>query len=121
MTDTPIITANMLRANGACKTQVELFERTFPNGAKVTVANARKYGALFEVAWAARAWLTSAQAQEAYYAAVRPEREAFDAAKCQARGAYDAAERRPLEAYRAACAVAFVQAYIQQEKAANGG
>ena len=57
------ITADMLREKRACKEQVALFERLFPNGAafrseKAAVRAAEKVADRFDWTWAARHLLT---------------------------------------------------------------
>ena len=47
------ITLKELRLIGACEPQVELFKATFGTEAELTVENALRYGALFDINWIA--------------------------------------------------------------------
>jgi len=47
------ITLKQLRLIGACEPQVELFKETFGTEAELTVENAIRYGALFDIEWIA--------------------------------------------------------------------
>ena len=47
------ITLKELRLIGACEQQVELFKETFGTEVELTVENALRYGALFDIDWIA--------------------------------------------------------------------
>ena len=47
------ITLKQLRLIGACEPQVELFKEIFGTEAELTVENALRYGALFDIDWIA--------------------------------------------------------------------
>jgi hypothetical protein len=83
------ITVDMLRGRGACKLQVEEFERRFPDGVEVSVAAAVAVANIFDWDWAAEN-LLPCSAWQAYAAAVEPAWQACDAAVVSAREAYNA-------------------------------
>ena len=123
------ITAAMLRKHGACKEQVEIFRREWPDGAVVNRTNALRAVALeLDVNWVALELLSGAalvQYRKAAGAADTQYRKAVDAAwsqyqKAEAGGAALAACRKAQEAAWAehykAIALAFVEAVKKMEK-----
>ena len=85
------ITAAMLVEKGACHEQVVRFRAEWPDGAAVTIRNARKAVALgLDLDWLANEMLT-APALEAYEKATAPAREACEKATAPAWEAYEKA------------------------------
>ena len=83
------ITLKQLRLIGACEPQVDLFKETFGTEAELTVENAIRYGALFDINWIANKVLKGDKLAD-----YRAKRDALYAD------------------YRAKCATAFVEAAL---------
>ena len=116
------ITAKMLRDAGACNDQVVLFEREWPNGARVTLTNCRRAIELgLNLDWAACRFLP-APGRAVYEQAVAPAWAAYEQAKAayeQAEAAYEQAEaayEQAKAAYEQAKA-AYEQAWAADEQA----
>ena len=60
----PIMTKQMLIDEGACPSQVDLFEETFGDSVVVTISRAKKVANLFDWGWAIR--LLDAQGRAEY-------------------------------------------------------
>ena len=113
------ITLKQLRLIGACAPQVELFKKTFGTEAELTVENALRYGALFDINWIANKVLkgdklTDYQAKrdalDDDYRAKRDVLVADYGAKCAALVADYGAKNAALFAdYKAKSATAFVE------------
>ena len=118
------ITANMLRAKGACTGQIALFRKFYPKGKNVTLAACLRHATRFNWRWAARN-LLSAPAQKAcikeidtalvaYYKARLAAREVSGKASGAARGAYDRKCATASNAYYKASATAFARAALSE-------
>ena len=127
-----IITAELLRSKNACKAQVALFEQRFPEGMPVTEDICLSVATLFSARWAALN-LLPATARDAYFAAVKPALDAYNAIEAAALDAYSAAAldayftgvgptwdtfvaavRPAQDAFAAAKAVAFARAALSE-------
>jgi len=94
------ITVDMLREADACEDQVDIFAKTFPTGATVTLTNCRKaVAAGLDLTWAADEWLSA------------PARKAYEEATATAWKAYGEAKAPALKAYLEAKAPAFYRAW----------
>ena len=100
------ITSDLLRANEACKDQVELFESLFPEGTEITEDLCVKHASQFDWGWASRNLLNEKQ-RKAYDIAVASAREAYDLAAAPAWEAYDLATASARKAYEIAIASAW--------------
>ena len=90
---TQIITASMLVRARACHDQLVLFRKTFPRGCRVTISNVQKaLNVGLDVDWAVDNF-ASPRAWDAYKAAVKPHRDAFNAAIKPLWDAYKAATK----------------------------
>jgi hypothetical protein len=98
-----MITADTLRAKGACQDQIDLFAQLFPDGVHVTVEAAVAVAGQFDWDWAARNLLS------------KKGMAAYEAAKAPAWAAYEAAEAPAWAAYEAATAPAWAEAYIADQ------
>jgi len=104
------ITADQLQDAGACKDQVAIFRREWPDGATATkksIARALDLG--LDLHWFAGTWLT-ATALEAYEKARATAWEAYEKARAPALEAYEKATAPAWEAYEKATATA-LEAY----------
>ena len=105
------LTAEDLRAAGACTEIVAALEAEWPNGAIVTRATCRRaaeLGADFD--WAAENLLTPT-AREAYKKATATGWEAYEKARATGWEAYEKARATAREAYEKATATAFWRAW----------
>ena len=103
------ITLKQLRSIGACEPQVELFKETFGTEAELTVENAIRYGALFDIELIANKVLKGDKLTD--YRAKRDALYAGYGAKLAALFADHKAKLAPLDAdYWAKRATAFVAA-----------
>ena len=114
------ITAQMLRERHACRDQVGLFEATWPNGARLTLANLRKAARLgFDLDWWAGNFLpatalaeykkAAAPALAAYHKATAPARAEYEKATAPAWAEYQKARAPALAAYHKATAPAWAE------------
>ena len=99
------ITSDLLRANEACKDQVELFESLFPEGTEITEDLCVKHASQFDWGWTSRNLLNKKQ-RESYDLATASARKAYRRAVALAGEAYDLAVATAREAYRRATAPA---------------
>jgi len=106
MSSRKCVTAAMLRAWHACESQVRVFEAEWPQGAALTLRNARRAAVLgLDLNWLARQVLTPS-ALAAYEAVRAPALAAYEAACAPAWAAYEAVRAPALAAYCVACAPA---------------
>ena len=91
----------ILKKHDACRSQIKLFTKHFPDGAPLTVEAALSVSTVFDWNWAAKNLLTALN-RDAYDAAVKPALEAYSAATKPAFDAHEAAMKPALEAYNAA-------------------
>ena len=98
-----MITYRMLEDKGACNTQVELFKKTFPNGAEVSVETAVSVASKFDFDWAAHNLLSEAS-RAAYKEAVAPLWAAYKEAVAPLWAAYEEAVAPLWAAYEEAVA-----------------
>ena len=104
------ITAKMLRDAGACNDRVVLFEREWPNGARVTLTNCRRATELgLSLSWAAHR-LLPAPASAAYRQAIAPAWAAYEQAEAPAWAVYEQAVASAWAAYEQAKVPAFYEA-----------
>ena len=108
-----MITYRMLKAKGACYTQVELFKKTFPEGAKLSVELAVSVASKFDFDWAARNLLSEAS-RAAYEEAVAPLWAAYEEAVAPLWAAYKEAKAPLWAAYEEAKAKLFAELYIKE-------
>jgi hypothetical protein len=106
------ITADMLRAKGACEDQHALFNELFPNGSpksrRAALTAAKRHAGKFDWGWAAKNLLSeSAGAQ--YEAATAPAWAQYKAARGDAWAQYEAARDAAWAQYKAATAPAWAQ------------
>jgi hypothetical protein len=96
-----MITYQMLKAKGACETQVALFKELFPNGAPLTVETALSVANKFDWDWAISN-LLSKEGKAAYEEAEALLLAAYEEAKAPLLAAYEEAEALLLAAYEEA-------------------
>jgi hypothetical protein len=99
------LTRKILQAKGACREQLDMFVRDFPDGTEVTAAVCRANPG-YDYAWVARKLLPP-EKRAAYRAARAPHLAAYQAAEAPLWAAYQAAEALHWAAYEAAVAEAF--------------
>lgn len=63
------LTSEILKAKGACASQVNFFERLYPKGTEITLEECLKHAIVFDWDWAAR-YLLSPALRDTYYAQV---------------------------------------------------
>ena len=81
------ITAEMLKAKGACKPQFKEFCTTWPNGCEITLQNCKRAAKLgFNLDWIAKSFL-SATVWKAYDEATGSAQKAYNKATATARKA----------------------------------
>ena len=104
------ITHSLLVSVDACPKQVELFDKTFPRSAVVTLANCRKAAAAgLDFGFAANHFLSGPQ-HKAYNEATAAAYKAYDEAIAADYKAYNEARAAAYKAYNEATAAAFYQA-----------
>ena len=106
------LTADMLRADDACSTQVALFAREWPTGCDVTIDNARRAIALcLDLDWAV-SFFAARPARRVYIEAKIEARRVFNEATAPAWRAYQMAPVQTWTAYADATAPA-MSAYLE--------
>jgi hypothetical protein len=133
------ITADMLRAKGACEDQHALFNELFPNGSpksrRAALTAAKRHAGKFDWGWAAKnllsesagaqyeaatapAWAQYEAARDAawaqYKAATAPAWAQYEAAGDAAWAQYEAATAPAWAQYKAAMAAAFINALFDE-------
>src|SRR3990167_9180078 len=120
------ITHGMLKEQGACASQIRLFNKTFPNGSPANkeeaLTLALKHADEFDWDWAADNLLT-VPALKAYDEAILPALKAYEEAIApvwrapvwEAFKAYEKAIAPALKAYNEAIATAFVEVFYSLE------
>jgi hypothetical protein len=114
-----MITVELLRAKGACRGQVDLFAKLFPQGAPMTVAAAVAVADRFDWNWAAQN-LLSATASKAYYEATATASKAYNEARATASKTYYEAMATASKTYYEAMATAS-KAYYEARATAFAG
>lgn len=109
------ITYQMIEAEGACHSQVDLFKKLFPNGAPLTVEAAMSVADKFNWDWAARK-LLSKKGWKAYEEAMAPALKVYREATALDLKEYKEAKATAWEAYKEADALAFATAYLNDQK-----
>ena len=109
------LTYTQLKTKGACKDQLQLFKKLFPDGANLrseahAIRLAKAMSPKFDFGWAAENLLTG-PAWAAYKKAEAPARAAYKKAQAPALAAYKKVEAPAWAAYREAKAAAFAKAY----------
>jgi hypothetical protein len=115
------ITVARLKEKCACTSQVELFEKLFPNGVVPTVDVCLEVADKFDWNWASLNLLSApaqkaydkatATALKAYSEATAFALKAYDKARAPALKAYDEATAPALKAYHEAMATAFAEGW----------
>jgi hypothetical protein len=108
MRKAPTLSAKHLTAAGACPEQVKLFRKTFPKGAPLTLASARKARkAGLDLSWCAN--LLDDSARKEYDRVDAPAWEKYQQVSAPARKKYQRADAAAWEEYLRAIAAALVK------------